>query len=321
MSTKTFFQRQLKGVVVFDIVFETRTGLLIRMPVQAQAYKVGGAETYPMIAKKSYSSVGLLEVPYVPGSSLKGRMRGLLELVLGKKFYTTDQEIWQHVRNLSERSTMSLDEFVKDVVDRCVIDELFGYAAVHYKYVIDRANQEHKSISINDINEAFSILAITRLLVDDFFPTKDYVKNINARSVVDFLEEKSENRIDRITSAADPRDIVRVRPGVEFGGKITLLLFDHDGDIVEKYLTTIATGLRLIEETYLGASGSRGYGRVKFTRISISLEKVQIENDIPKLVVLNIKKEYRSVNEFENDVKNLAKDIRDAIFGQLRSAT
>jgi hypothetical protein len=60
---------------------------------------------------------------------------------------------------------------------------------------------------------------------------------------------------------------------------------------------------------------------VKFTRISISLEKVQIENDIPKLVVLNIKKEYRSVNEFENDVKNLAKDIRDAIFGQLRSAT
>jgi CRISPR-associated protein Csm3 len=308
MSTKTFFQRQLKGIVIFDIVFETKTGLLIRIPVP---YKVGGADAYPMVTRKHYDGIGLLEVPYIPGSSFKGRMRGLLELALNKKFYTTDQRIWQHVRNLS---VMSLDDFVEDVLNRCVVDELFGYAATQYKQTAERAEREHKSI---DVDKIFNTLAITRLLVDDFFPTKEYVRKINAISAADFLEEKSENRIDRITSAADPRDIARIKPGVEFSGALTLLLFDHDSDMVEKYLTTIATGLKLIEETYLGASGSRGYGRVKFTKIGVSLEKIQIDNDVPKLIkVPNVKKVYGSINEFEGDIQNLVKDIRNAIFSQ-----
>jgi CRISPR-associated protein Csm3 len=309
MSTPKYFQRQLKGFVIFDIEFENRTGLLIRMPIQAQAYRIGGGDTYPMVTRRHYSGIGLLEVPYVPGSSFKGRMRGLLELALNKKFYTTDQRIWQHVRSLS---AMSLDDFVDDVLNRCVIDELFGYAAAQYKQIAERAEHEHKPV---DVDKIFNMLAITRLIIDDFFPTEDYVKQIGAKSVADFLEEKSENRIDRITSAADPRDIVRVKPGVRFGGRITLLLFDNDADMIEKYLTTLATGLRLIEETYLGASGSRGYGRVKFSKIAVAVEKVQNVDGAPKLVeVPNIRKTYSNVGEFESDVKSLANAIKSAVF-------
>jgi CRISPR-associated protein Csm3 len=309
MSAPKYFQRQLKGFVIFDIEFENRTGLLIRMPIQAQAYRIGGGDTYPMVTRKPYSGIGLLEVPYIPGSSFKGRMRGLLELALNKKFYTTDQRIWQHVRNLS---AMSPDDFVDDVLNRCVIDELFGYAAAQYKQIAERIGHEHKSV---DVDKIFNMLAITRLIIDDFFPTEDYVKQIGAKSVADFLEEKSENRIDRITSAADPRDIVRVKPGVRFGGRITLLLFDNDADVIEKYLTTLATGLRLIEETYLGASGSRGYGRVKFSKIAIAVEKVQNVDGAPKLVeVPNIRKTYSNVGEFESDVKSLANAIKSAVF-------
>jgi CRISPR-associated protein Csm3 len=309
MSTPKYFQRQLKGFVIFDIEFENRTGLLIRMPIQAQAYRIGGGDTYPMVTRRHYSGIGLLEVPYVPGSSFKGRMRGLLELALNKKFYTTDQRIWQHVRSLS---AMSLDDFVDDVLNRCVIDELFGYAAAQYKQIAERAEHEHKPV---DVDKIFNMLAITRLIIDDFFPTEDYVKQIGAKSVADFLEEKSENRIDRITSAADPRDIVRVKPGVRFGGRITLLLFDNDADMIEKYLTTLATGLRLIEETYLGASGSRGYGRVKFSKIAVAVEKVQNVDGAPKLVeVPNIRKTYSNVSEFESDVKSLANAIKSAVF-------
>ncbi|MCC6055484.1 MAG: type III-A CRISPR-associated RAMP protein Csm3 [Desulfurococcaceae archaeon] len=309
MSTPKYFQRQLKGFVIFDIEFENRTGLLIRMPIQAQAYRIGGGDTYPMVTRRHYSGIGLLEVPYVPGSSFKGRMRGLLELALNKKFYTTDQRIWQHVRSLS---AMSLDDFVDDVLNRCVIDELFGYAAAQYKQIAERVGHEHKSV---DVDKIFNMLAITRLIIDDFFPTEDYVKQIGAKSVADFLEEKSENRIDRITSAADPRDIVRVKPGVRFGGRITLLLFDNDADMIEKYLTTLATGLKLIEETYLGASGSRGYGRVKFSKIAVAVEKVQNMDGAPKLVeVPTIRKTYSNVSEFESDVKSLANAIKSAIF-------
>jgi len=252
-STPKPFKRLLKGFVVFNIEFENKTGLLIRMPIQAEAYKIGGAEAYPMMTKRFYQSINkVLEVPYVPGSSFKGRMRGLLELALGKKLYSTDQKIWQHVRNLR---AMAIDDFVEDVKERCLIDELFGYAAVNYEQIREKLKEGEVADNI------FTILAISRLLVDDFFPVEDYVKSIGAKSIADFLEEKSENRIDRVTSAADPRDIVRVKPGVKFGGKLTLLLFDHDSDMVAKYLTVLATGLRLIEETYLGASGSRGYGR------------------------------------------------------------
>jgi len=312
-STFKSFQRQLRGFVVFDIEFDNKTGLLIRMPVQAQAYRIGGAETYPMITKRFYQSINeFLEVPYVPGSSLKGRLRGLLELALGKKLYTTDQKIWQHVRNLS---AMNIDDFAKDVEERCLVDELFGYAAMNYRQVYEKFEREGKSIDINKIDSIFSTLAITRLLVDDFFPVEDYVKSIGAKSIADFLEEKSENRIDRVTSAADPRDIVRVKPGVKFGGRLTLLLFDHDDNMVEKYLLALATGLRLVEETYLGASGSRGYGRVKFTKIAVLVEKVDVKDGAPRVIQLaELKKEYKSLNEFEKDVQSLAEKVKKAIF-------
>jgi CRISPR-associated protein Csm3 len=310
MSTPKYFQRQLKGFAIFDIEFENRTGLLIRMPIQAQAYRIGGGDTYPMVTRRHYSGIGLLDVPYVPGSSFKGRMRGLLELALNKKFYTTDYRIWQHVRSLT---AMNLDDFIDDVLNRCVIDELFGYAALQHIQLSERAQREGKAV---DIDKVFSVLSVTRLIIDDFFPTEDYIKQIGAKSVADFLEEKSENRIDRITSAADPRDIVRVKPGVRFGGRITLLLFDNDADMIEKYLTTLATGLRLIEETYLGASGSRGYGRVKFIKIAVAIEKVQNMDGAPKLVeVPSIRKTYSNVSEFESDIKSLANAIKSAVFG------
>jgi len=311
MSISIHYKRRLNALIGIALQFENKTGLLIRMPLQAQAYRIGGADQYPMVTRKFYPRVGWLEVPYVPGSSLKGRIRGLLELALNKKLYTTDKRIWQHVRNLS---VMGLDDFVEDVLNRCVVDELFGYATLQYAQIADRVKKEGKAV---DFDRLFGTLAPTRLLVDDFFPTEEYVEQIEAKSIADFLEEKSENRIDRITSAADPRDIVRVKPGVRFGGRLTLLLFDHDKEMIERYLATIATGLKLVEETYLGASGSRGYGRVSFKKIDVYLEKVILEGETPKLAeVPEVKKSYGSVDEFEKGVKELADSVRKAVFPQ-----
>jgi len=313
--TPKSFTRALKGVVDFSLEFETRTGLLIRMPVQAQAYRIGGAEQYPMVSRRVYPGGLEIEVPYVPGSSLKGRIRSLLELALGKKLFTTDEKIWQHVRNLS---AMSFEDFVSDVLERCLIDELFGYAAANYRQIKESCESAIKrgvQLKSSTPDDVFSLMTITRLLVDDFFPTEDYVAKVNAKSIADFLEEKTENRLDRVTAAADPREAVRVKPGVKFGGKLKLLIFDHDSDQLVKYLGTLATGLRLIEETYLGSSGSRGYGRVRFTKIVVTVNKIEIENGFPRLKALDRPVEYSSVSDLEKDVESLAEQIRKAIFG------
>ncbi len=309
------FIRVLKGIVDLALEFEAKTGLLIRAPIQAQAYRIGASDQYPMITRKVYAGLEL-EVPYVPGSSFKGRMRSLLELALGKKLYTTDRKIWQHVRNLS---AMDLKDFVDDVVSRCVVDELFGYAAANYEQIKEEFEKSQKSgIQLKiSVDEVFKNMTLTRLIVDDFFPTEEYVSKIGAKSIEDFLEDKYENRIDRVTSAADPRDVVRVKPGARFRGKVKLLVFDLDADYLKVYLSTIATGLKLIEATYLGSSGSRGYGRVKFVKIVVGASKVEVINGMyPKLETLKLDKaEYDSVEAFESAVENLAGSLKKDLFG------
>ncbi len=286
-------KRSLKCIVTFKVKFTAVTGLLIRMPVQAQVFKIGGADHYPMVTRRRYRIAGReteLEVPYVPGSSIKGRMRGLLELVLEKEFYTADPKlkIWQHMRSLSIRVSESEDEnerkrkvakiFEDDVKNRCLVCELFGWPSSNYEQIRDYFEALYGKDDVeNKLEDVFKLLAPTRLIVSDFFPDDEYVEKHDIKSIADFLEEKSENRIDRVTSAADPRNIVRVKPEVVFSGTITLLLFDHDKDQVERYLRTIVLGLKLIEETYLGGCGSRGYGRVKFRPIDVFAEKVSLK--------------------------------------------
>ncbi len=323
MSQVYIPKRTLRAIVRFNVKLRTVTGLLIRMPVHAQAFKIGGADQYPMVTRKRYcvaSRETELEVPYIPGSSIKGRMRSLLELALGKELYTTDFKIWQHTRSISikvgeakrEDVKKKAEIFASDVRCRCLICELFGWPAANYQQIrnmfleaikeevgeakFKELGEKFETEAENRAKEIFDLLAPTRLIVSDFFPDEKYIEERNIKSIADFLEEKSENRIDRVTSAADPRNIVRVKPEVVFSGTITLLLFDHDKDQVEHYLRTIALGLKLIEETYLGGCGSRGYGRVKFGPIDVFAEKVSLKssgsNSYPLLEKIELEQQH-----------------------------
>ncbi len=278
---------------------------MIQMPPQAQTAHIGGADLYPMVTRRVYVIDGNeveLEVPYIPGSSLKGRMRSLLEQALGKKLYTTDKRIWMHVRNTDERPVtakkriMTIEEFEEDVRARCEVDDVFGAMSIHfdklYNIYLEKLRREGKSEDVARTEaekkalELFSVLAPTRLLVEDLFPSDEYVRELYRLKggfigITDFLEYKSENRIDRVTAAADPRDVVRVRPGVVFAGTMKLLVFDRDCEIinkvrvVERYIRALYTGMKLVEETYLGRGGSRGYGRVRFRNIRVELLAVR----------------------------------------------
>jgi CRISPR-associated protein Csm3 len=163
--------------------------------------------------------------PYIPGSSLKGKMRSLLE------HYFRLVNIANGNGNpfSSKNIEYIAEEQKKDAVN---LLKLFGDSS--------------------DSNE----FGITRISVGDC-PVSEESKDL------ELFEAKYENVINRKTGKAEhPRQTERVPAGVKFDMDIRVKIIGDDDEDAFKEL--IETGIELIENDYLGGNGSRGYGRVKF---------------------------------------------------------
>ncbi len=275
---------QLELVGIIDLTFKLEAhGLLIRSGKAKEI--LGAADVQPITIRRTYHVDNrdyVIEVPYIPASSLKGRARSLLELAFNLPLYTTDGKIYLHMR-VVKNEVMDQDPY-------CPIDNVFGTPALDAKRLV-----------ANDLDYLFSCWAPTRSIFRDLYPSLDYIKELcNAKggcgyiTIDDFVEEKWENRIDRVTSTADPRNLLRLRPGVMFDGGLSFLIFDLDACVkkeceekstyVEKirgegnpakfYFKTLLRGFELVEATYLGASGTRGYGQVKFRELKARFKPV-----------------------------------------------
>ena len=75
-------------------------------------------------------------------------------------------------------------------------------------------------------------------------------------------EAKFENTISRMTSEANPRQIERVVRGATFPLQL-IYNVENEDEIIED-ITLLKEGMTLLSYDYLGGSGSRGYGKVKF---------------------------------------------------------
>ncbi len=172
--------------------------------------------------------------PYVPGSSLKGKLRSLLEYALGA------------VPSSGDVSTE------KDIV------RLFGIG-------VDEKEDANKKA-----NDALNNIGPSRLIVRDCHPTKkttEWWKNLDTDLL--YTEYKSENSINRITSAANPRFIERVAADSEFEFELIYTAYDlkNGSDFTQDAsddLGNLRMAVLLLEHNFLGKSGSRGYGRVEF---------------------------------------------------------
>jgi CRISPR-associated protein Csm3 len=274
---------QLELVGIVDIRFKLETyGLLIR---SGRAKEIlGAADVVPMTISRAYTVQNVtrtIEVPYIPASSLKGKTRSLLEIAYNLPLYTTDNKIYLHMRVVKD-----------DVVHEdpyCPIDNIFGTPAI-----------DEERLKKKGLQNLFKCWAPSRAIFRDLFPSVEYIKGLCEEkgcsdiTLGDFVEEKWENRIDRVTSTADPRNVLRLKPGVEFDGSIAFLIFDLDICIREEcnqllsayrdiigdsppakfYIQTLLKGLELVEETYLGASGTRGYGQVKFKMLKAEFKPI-----------------------------------------------
>jgi CRISPR-associated protein Csm3 len=79
-----------------------------------------------------------------------------------------------------------------------------------------------------------------------------------------FTENKFENTIDRLKGiAGNPRQSERVPAGAEFEAEFIINVWDEEG-IEKQFVNTFKEGVALLENDYLGGSGSRGYGQIAF---------------------------------------------------------
>jgi CRISPR-associated protein Csm3 len=75
-------------------------------------------------------------------------------------------------------------------------------------------------------------------------------------------EVKAEAALNRVTAAAQPRQVERVVAGSRFELELVLSVFDQRPD-EEALLKDVIVALQLLEDSYLGGHGTRGYGRVR----------------------------------------------------------
>lgn len=161
--------------------------------------------------------------PIIPGSSLKGKMRSLIALTRG--------EIGGSMgRNIDNGPTQNPNHLAA---------KLFGTA-----------------ISGQDANKQRP----SRVIVRDGSLLSD--ESIFENTDLPFTESKTEVVIDRITSAAMPRQIERVPAGAEFSLEIILNIFNEDNEAELK--AGLMEALQLLQDDYLGGNGSRGHGQVRF---------------------------------------------------------
>lgn len=194
--------------LVKKIKINTTVTLLTGMHIggSKENVEIGGIDN-PVIKLASRG-----DQPYIPGSSLKGKMRCLLEQVAG----------------------------AVNVGDDTEVNNMFG--------TIKGTTQPSK------------------IIVRDAYLTEKSLELFKNSPSLDmpYTENKFENTIDRVKGVAEhPRQTERVPAGAEFAVEFILNVWDTDGDGSE-LLKMLEQGIALIESDFLGGSGSRGYGQVKF---------------------------------------------------------
>lgn len=177
--------------------------------------------------------------PYIPGSSLKGKMRSLAE-----KREPGAEQNWP----IGEHVTIH------------VCKEAAQYRQCNVCRVYGVPGQQDSS-------------APTRLVVRDVRLTEASKKRLRgADTDLPFTEVKYEAAIDRVTSAATPRPLERVPADTVFGPFEMVFSIYQPGD--RRLLSKVFEGMRLLEDDYLGGAGSRGSGKICFKDLKITVKPV-----------------------------------------------
>ncbi len=213
-------RRPLKGKIILRGEMSCETGLHIG--ASGNNLDIGGLDS-PVVRDP------ITREPYVPGSSLKGKMRSLLE----RKFNLPFNRYGGNGVNRHECTDRT-----------CRVCRVFGAAG----------GREGSDKNIPG-----------RLIVRDMHMTADSKEMLaEIETGLQYTEWKFENSLDRVTAAANPRQLERVPRGTKFNFEIIYTVETEDNRIIAEDLNNIVQLMKLVEDDTLGGHGSRGYGKVIF---------------------------------------------------------
>jgi CRISPR-associated protein Csm3 len=204
--------------------------------------------------------------PYIPGSSLKGKMRSLAEKYSGApQNKPIGKDVRIHVAGGDKR-------------------EYSGNEKEREAAYTKKGSEQYQAYWVNPLfgvpgEVGFKISAPNRLVVRDTPmlsdpnanpPRKGSVEDfLNLTTDLPFTEVKWEAAIDRVTSAATPRQLERVPAGAIFAPME--LVFNYYLDSDTRLLESLLTAMQLLEDDYLGGQGSRGSGKITFQGLKITI--------------------------------------------------
>ncbi len=229
---------QLLGKVIIKSTIEVKTGM--RIGGSTGGLKIGGVDLNVITDP--------LGRPYIPGSSLKGKMRSLFEKVEATQ---KGIEFW----NKTDKEGNKIGHECKDDsnYNSCPVCKVWG--------ILGGTN--------------FTVPTLTRLIVcDTYLDESSITPEMEGNLELRWTEVKFETAINRITGTAlsgSLRQAERVPAGAKF--KDLEIIFNTFNESDKDLLKKVFVAMELLEHDYLGGMGSRGYGRVAFSNIEIYWNK------------------------------------------------
>jgi CRISPR-associated protein Csm3 len=250
---------QLHGKVLIACHIRAVTGL--RIGGGSTGIEIGGVDN--VVVRNP-----LTNEPYIPGSSLKGKMRSLLERHLGKP-------LTRRIKDVRIHECKELQDY-----KACPVCRIFGVASDQEKYE----------------NEP------TRFYARDVFLSAEGRQRLKeADTDLPFTEAKAEIAIDRINSKPSLRTVERVPAGAVFGPCEFVFNF-YEQDDVNLFMTFLQT-LELLQDDYLGGGGSRGSGKIALENISVTLKSKKYYDGEEDIQILLDKKIFEELKRKADELK------------------
>ncbi|MCP4349476.1 MAG: type III-A CRISPR-associated RAMP protein Csm3 [Desulfobacterales bacterium] len=241
------FDKKIIGKIIFTGELECLTGLHIG--ASKEGLEIGALDS-PVVRDP------LTLEPYIPGSSLKGKLRALLEKANprlvpnrngGSGISRHECNDWDkgENRNRNYNRSMSYPGALQ-----CPVCRLFGSTSGPG----ERARNFPSRLKVRDLE-----------LING-----DVLKEIDTGLL--YTEWKFENSIDRVTSCANPRNLERVPRGAKF--RLSIIYDAEDTETLNDDMENLKLAIQLLHDDALGGHGSRGYGQVRLDITGIEARKI-----------------------------------------------
>lgn len=264
-------QKALLGKVRVTSTLVVETGLHIG----------GGGDTLDIGGlDKSVIRDPITQQPYLPGSSIKGKIRSILERLFNKPlnrkgsrdtFRYESDDLADGYTEVGERQGKR--QFVQfDGALTCPVSRLFGSTGSSKCWLPTTVAQDAELLERNAPSEVIGGVEHTRvkgrnsparLIIRDAHLLNDSAKQLEKIDTGLYMTEwKFENGLDRVTAAANPRQVERVPAGAKFHFEMVYTVENQEQAAED--LKNLAIALAILEDDALGGHGSRGYGKVRF---------------------------------------------------------